>query len=376
MNRNISKYSPLNPPNGGLIAVQDFNDFGNSEHSLIVSACQTPFPFLGKGWGSLKEMFITKFLFLLIALLNSSFAFASDYHFVVAADGSGDFRTVQEAINAVPDFRKNETRIFIKKGIYKEKLVLATSKTNVTFIGEDRDKTILTYDDFAQKKNRFGEEVGTTGSTSFFVFGDGFRAENITFENSSGPVGQAVAVRVDGDMVAFINCRFLGFQDTLYPHGEKSRQYYRNCLIEGTVDFIFGWSTAVFDHCTIVCKDHGFVTAPSTNEGTAHGFVFLDCRISGEAPEASFYLGRPWRPFGKTAFLRCDLGKMIKPEGWHNWDKPDAEKTTYFAEYKNTGVGASTEKRVGWSHQLTDEEAAGYMPEKILGEWVKRFSSQ
>jgi pectinesterase len=320
--------------------------------------------------------YLKQIYFIAFSLVLTCSAFASDYHFIVAADGSGDFRTIQEAINAVPDYRKNETKIFIKKGVYKEKLMLATSKTNVTFIGEDLEKTILTYDDFAQKKNRFGEEVGTTGSTSFFVFGDGFRAENITFENSSGPVGQAVAVRVDGDRITFINCRFLGCQDTLYPHGEKSRQYYQNCYIEGTVDFIFGWSTAVFDRCTIFCKDHGFVTAPSTNEGTPFGLVFLDCKISGDAPEESFYLGRPWRPFGKSAFLRCDLDTMIKPEGWHNWDKPDAEKTTYFAEYKNTGVGASTEKRVGWSHQLTDEEANEYTPEKILGEWVKKFSSQ
>ena len=313
---------------------------------------------------------ICSIVFLLVLACS---AFATDYHFVVDPDGSGDFRTIQEAINAVPDFRKNETKIFIRKGTYKEKLVLATSKTNVTFVGEDRDRTILTYDDFASKKNRFGEEVGTTGSTSFFVFGDGFRAENITFENSSGPVGQAVAVRIDGDMVAFINCRFLGFQDTLYPHGEKSRQYYKNCYIEGTVDFIFGWSTAVFDRCTIVCKDHGFVTAPSTNEGTAFGFVFLDCKITGTAPESSFYLGRPWRPFGKSAFLRCDLGSMIKPEGWHNWVKPEAERTTFFAEYKNTGNGASIDKRVNWSHQLNEEEALLYTPENILGEWVKKY---
>lgn len=310
---------------------------------------------------------------LLALFLISPDVFALEPDFVVAPDGTGDFRTVQEAINAVPDFRKNETRIFIKKGVYKEKLVLAGSKTNVVFIGEDRDHTVLTYDDFASKKNRFGEEVGTSGSTSFFVFGDGFRAENITFENSSGPVGQAVAVRIDGDQVAFINCRFHGFQDTLYPHGEKSRQYYRDCVIEGTVDFIFGWSTAVFDRCTIICKDHGFVTAPSTNEGTAYGFVFLDCKITGNAPEASFYLGRPWRPFGKSVFVRCDLGRMIKPEGWHNWNKPDAEGTAFFAEYKNTGAGASPEKRISWSHQLTDEEASAYIPEKILGDWVDKI---
>lgn len=319
------------------------------------------------------QKYCAHFALVITFLMISSTAFAAEPDFVVAPDGSGDFRTVQEAINAVPDFRKNETRIFIKKGTYKEKLVLAGSKINVVFIGEDRDQTILTYDDFASKKNRFGEEIGTTGSTSFFEFGDGFRAENLTFENSSGPVGQAVAVRVDGDMVAFINCRFLGFQDTLYSHGEKSRQYYRGCLIEGTVDFIFGWSTAVFDHCTIICKDHGFVTAPSTNEGTPFGFVFLDCKITGTAPEVSFYLGRPWRPHGKSAFLRCEMGKMIKPDGWHNWDKPDAEKTTFFAEYKNTGAGSSGERRVSWSHQLSEEDVLAYTPEKILGEWVEKY---
>lgn len=312
------------------------------------------------------------FCFLAVVISVTSLHAASK-DFVVAADGSGDFKTIQEAINAVPDFRKNETPIFIKKGTYKEKLVLPGSKTNVTFIGEDRDQTILTYDDFASKKNRFGEEVGTTGSTSFYVFGDGFRAENITFENSSGPVGQAVAVRIDGNQVAFINCRFSGFQDTLYPHGEKSNQYYKNCIIEGTVDFIFGWSTAVFDRCTIICKDHGFVTAPSTNEGTPYGFVFLNCKITGDAPDASFDLGRPWRPFAKSVFLKCELGKMIKPGGWNNWNKTEAEKESFFAEYKNTGPGASPDKRVKWSHQLTDEEAAAYTPENILGEWVKKF---
>lgn len=310
---------------------------------------------------------------LLTMLLSTISLHAANYDFVVAADGSGDFKTVQEAINAVPDFRKNETRIFIKSGSYKEKLILPASKTNVVFIGEDRDHTILTYDDFASKKNRFDEEMGTTGSGSFFVFGDGFRAENITFENSSGPVGQAVAVRIDGDQVAFINCRFSGFQDTLYPHGEKSRQYYENCTIEGTVDFIFGWSTAVFHRCILVCKDHGFITAPSTSEATPFGFVFLNCKITGDAPEASFYLGRPWRPFAKSVILNCELGKMIKPEGWNNWNKPEAEQDSFFAEYKSTGPGASPDTRVKWSHQLTDAEAATYTPEQILGDWVKKY---
>jgi pectinesterase len=307
------------------------------------------------------------FVFSLITIHLS--AQTKSYDFVVAKDGSGDFKTVQEAFNAVPDFRKNITNIFVKKGVYKEKLILAGSKTNVHLVGEDLMNTIFTYDDYASKKNRFDEEIGTTGSTSFYVFADGLHAENITFENSSGPVGQAVAVRVDGDMVKFINCRFLGFQDTLYPHGEKSRQYYKDCYIEGTVDFIFGWSTAVFDNCTIFCKKNGFVTAASTLQETPYGFVFLNCRITGDAEANSFYLGRPWRPFAKTVFINCFLDKQIKAEGWHNWNKPDAEKTSFYGEYKSTGSGANASARVSWSHQLTDEEAKNYSLEKIFGDW-------
>jgi pectinesterase len=294
------------------------------------------------------------------------------YDFIVAKDGSGMFTKVQDAINSIPDFRKNVTTVFIRNGTYKEKLILPASKTNVRFIGESQERTILTYDDFASKKNRFGEEMGTTGSTSFYVFGDGFTAENITFENSSGPVGQAVAVRIDGDRVAFLNCRFLGFQDTLYPHGERSRQYYKNCYIEGTVDFIFGWSTALFEDCEIFCKKGGgYVTAASTLQETAHGFVFKNCKITGDADAHTFYLGRPWRPYAKTVFIDCYLDKQVKPEGWHNWDKKEAESTAFYAEYNSRGPGAEKADRISWSRQLTAEEAAGYTKENILGDWSK-----
>ncbi|WP_192820336.1 pectinesterase family protein [Rufibacter sp. LB8] len=295
---------------------------------------------------------------------------AQTYDFTVAKDGSGTFKTVQEAINAVPDFRKNVTTIFIRNGVYKEKLTLPASKTMVRLVGENVQKTILTFDDYAAKKNRFGEEMGTTGSTSFFVFGDDFTAENITFENSSGPVGQAVAVRIDGDKVTFLNCRFLGFQDTLYPHGEKSRQYYKNCYIEGTTDFIFGWSTAVFENCEIFSKKGGnFITAASTIEGQPHGFVFLNCKLTGDAPENSVYLGRPWRPFAKTVFLNTQMGKHIKPEGWHNWNKREAEKQVLYAEYNSTGQGANNKKRVSWAKQLTEQEAKAYTLKSIFGDW-------
>lgn len=292
---------------------------------------------------------------------------AEEYDFVVAVDGSGDFKTVQQAIDEVPDFRKNETKIFIRSGRYKEKLVLPPSKTNVTFIGEDKEETVLTHDDYAQKLNRFGEEMGTTGSTSFFVFGDGFTARNITFENSAGPVGQAVAVRVDGDRAMFENCRFLGFQDTLYPHGRESRQYYKDCYIEGTTDFIFGWSTAVFDNCEIYSKEGGhYITAASTEKGAAHGFVFINCKLTGNAPEESVYLGRPWRNYAQTVFINTQMGDHIKKEGWHNWNKPEAEETVFYAEYDSSGPGAAPEERVEWSKQLSTEEAGEYTINAIL----------
>ncbi len=293
--------------------------------------------------------------------------------FVVAQDGSGDFATIQEAIDAVPHLRKYRTTIIIKNGIYKEKLILPSTKTNVSLIGESVERTVITYDDFASRTNMFGEEIGTSGSSGFYVFGDGFVARNITFSNSAGPVGQAVAVRVDGDRVVFENCRFLGFQDTLYPHGEGSRQYYRHCYVEGTVDFIFGWSTAVFDSCQIHCKGRGYITAASTPATSPFGFVFMNCRITGDSVEPTHYLGRPWRPYSNTVFLQCELGSHINPEGWHNWNKPEAEQTAFYAEYENFGPGARPLSRVTWSHQLTDAEAALYTIRNILGEWVEPF---
>ncbi len=311
---------------------------------------------------------LSLFLFFQISCISA------EPDFVVAKDGSGDFTTIQAAFDAVPHFRKVTTTIYVKDGIYKEKLILPSSKNKVALRGESAEKTIITNDDYAQKKNRFGEEMGTTGSSGFYVFGNEFTAKNITFENSAGPVGQAVAVRVDGDQIIFENCRFLGNQDTLYPHGEKSRQYYKNCYIEGTVDFIFGWSTAVFEGCDIFCKTSGYVTAASTLEETPYGFVFINCKITGDAPDGSFYLGRPWRPFAKTVFIECEMSKVIKDEGWHNWNKKDAEQTTFYAEFKNRGEGYTPGKRVKWSHQLTKKERQGYTLEKIFDGWIPEIS--
>lgn len=294
------------------------------------------------------------------------------YDWVVAQDGSGDFRTVQEAIQAVPDNYAERSVIYIKAGRYKEKLILPVSKKNVTFIGESPTRTILTYDDYASKKDSAGNNIGTSGSASFIIEGSGFEAFHLTFENASGPVGQAVAVRIDADRIRFEDCRFLGFQDTLYPKIAGCRQYFKNCYIEGTVDFIFGWSTAYFESCEIRCKTAGYVTAASTDSITPYGFVFHKCHIDGDAPTGSFYLGRPWRDYAQTVFISCWLGKVIRAEGWHNWDKPHAEKTAYYAEYRSRGPGANAESRATWSFQLQRPDLRRFQLKKVMGDWTVR----
>lgn len=278
-------------------------------------------------------------------------SYVRHYDFVVAKDGSGDFFTVQEAINAVPDFRKNiRTTILVRSGVYKEKLLIPESKINLSLIGQEG--TIISYDDYANKKNRFGENVGTSGSSSCYIYAPDFYAENITFENTSGPVGQAVACFVSGNRAFFKKCRFLGFQDTLYNYGKGQRNYFEECYIEGTVDFIFGWSTVVFNRCHIHSLANGYVTAPATDKGEKYGYVFYDCKLTASEGVDKVYLGRPWRPYGQAVFIHCDLGSHILPIGWHNWNSKEKEKTAFFAEYNSQGKGASPETRAAFSHQL------------------------
>lgn len=286
------------------------------------------------------------------------------YDFVVAKDGSGDFFTVQEAINAVPDFRKEgRTTIYIRKGVYKEKLIIPESKINVSLIGAEG--AVISGDDYASKPNRFGENMSTSGSSSCYIYAPDLICENLTFENTAGRVGQAVACFVSGDKVIFRNCRFLGNQDTLYNFGKHCRQYFENCYIEGTVDFIFGSSTAVFNRCIVHSLSKGYLTAPSTPQDEAYGYVFIDCRLTAADGVEKVYLARPWRPYGKSVFIHCEMGDHILPVGWHNWNKKDAEKTCFFAEYENTGAGAATKKeRAKFSHQL--KNLKGYSIEEIL----------
>lgn len=285
------------------------------------------------------------------------------YDLVVAKDGSGDIFTVQDAINAVPDYRKNSrTTILVKEGTYKEKVIIPSCKNAISLIGKGNVK--ISFDDYASKPNIFGEEKGTSGSSSCYIYAPDFYAENITFENSSGPVGQAVACFVSADRAYFKKCRFLGFQDTLYTYGKGCRQYYDECYIEGTVDFIFGWSVAVFNRCHIHSVGNGYLTAPSTDKGQKYGYAFYDCDITANDGVEKVYLSRPWRPYAKAVFIRCNMGRHILPEGWNNWRKVENEKTVFYAEYQSKGEGAAPKKRAAYSKQLKSLD--GYSMEEVL----------
>jgi len=294
--------------------------------------------------------------------------------FTVATDGSGDFTSIQKAIDACKAYPDQRVTIFVKNGTYREKLVVPACNTKLSIVGENAEKTILTFDDHFNKINR--GRNSTFYTYTLLVQANDFRLENITVENSAGPVGQAVALHVEGDRCVFVHCRILGNQDTLYGAGKNSNQFYVDCYIEGTTDFIFGEATMLFENCRIHCKGDSFITAASTPEGKPFGLVFLKCQITADEKVQKVYLGRPWRNFARVAFLQCEMGAFIRTEGWQNWSKPESEKTTFFAEYGNTGVGAKTEGRVAWSHQLTANEAKKYEKTSIfaLQNWEKTTS--
>ena len=301
------------------------------------------------------------------------------YDIVVSGDGHGDYMTVQEAVNAIPDYSHSEiTTVYIRSGVYKEQVTIPHSKFRVHFIGEDAEKTIITFDKYA-KQNWPGRDfsVGTSGSASVYIHASYNTFENLTFENSAGEgkeIAQAVAVFTDGDFLFFNKCRFLGNQDTLYTYGRYGkfggvkRNYFKDCYVEGTTDFIFGPSIAYFDGCTIHSKKNSYVTAASTFEGQKYGYVFVDCKLTAAPGVDKVYLGRPWGAYAKTVFIHCELGEHILPEGWHDWEKPgkpDTKKNSYYAEYQNYGPGARG-PRVKWSRQLRARQAAEYAFEKVM----------
>lgn len=302
------------------------------------------------------------------------------FELTVAQDGSGDCKTIQEAINKVRDHAEMRVTILIKPGIYNEKVVIPSFKRNITLKGSDKEKTVISYNDYSGKPFR---GIDVTGDTKFstytsytlFIQGNDCSIENLTVENTAGRIGQAVALHTEGDRVVVKNCSILGNQDTLYLAKGGTRNYFENCYINGTTDFIFGAATAYFYNCTIESLSNSYVTAASTTQQDAYGFVFVDCKLTAkDATVSQVFLGRPWRPYAQTIFINTEMGAHIVPEGWNAWkgDKnfPDKEKTVFYAESGSKGAGGKDlSKRVSWSHQLKKADLKKYDLLKVLNGW-------
>lgn len=291
------------------------------------------------------------------------------HNMVVACDGTGDYRTLTEAMEGIRAFMDYKVTIFIKSGVYKEKLVIPSWIENVDLVGENAENTIINYDDHANIN-----KMGTFRTYTVKVEGNNITFKNLTIENNAPRLGQAVALHTEGDRLKFIGCRFLGNQDTIYTGVPGTRLWFLNCYIEGTTDFIFGPSTALFTGCTIHSKTNSYITAASTPMDISVGYVFKDCKLTADSGVDKVYLGRPWRPHAATVFIHCELGKHICPAGWDNWRNPDNEKSVRYAEYGSMGEGASTDARVKWAKLLTRKEATKYDDMKYIfgmcSEWI------
>jgi pectinesterase len=304
----------------------------------------------------MKKTFL--FLFILVNLTANS---QQLNYIVVDRNGTGNFYNIQQAIDSVRAFNPAGTvTIFIKKGVYKEKIEIPTYICNVRLVGEDRDNTIINYDDQANIN-----KMGTFKTYTLKICGNDIRLENLTVENTAAEKGQAVALHVEGDRAVFVNCRFLGNQDTVYTGKQNARHYFENCYIEGTTDFIFGPSTVWFEKCTLLCKRNSYITAASTPENIKYGYIFSHCNILITDSAKAVYLGRPWRAYAMTLFMNCRLPKGIRPVGWDNWKNKANEKTARFMEFNNTGEGSDTSGRT-WSKVLTAKEAAKYSVEEVM----------
>jgi len=316
----------------------------------------------------MKPFLIIAAAFLAVASLRAQ------TNITVATDGSGQFKSVQAAIMSVPSGSATDPVIIhIKPGVYHELIYVQREKAWFRLIGDDPTNTILTFGLYASMTNLDGKPLGTFKTPSTTIDADNFTAENITFANSAGPVGQALAIRVDGDRAAFRNCRFLGWQDTILIN--RGRQYFDNCYIEGHVDFIFGAATAWFEKCHIHCLRDGYITAASTPQDAAYGYVFSHCTIDGK-PGVKTFLGRPWRLYASVKYLNCDMSDVVRPAGWFDWNKPQAHETALYAEFNSTGPGGNPTNRVDWSTQLTAAEAKKITVDKVLGGdgWVPTAS--
>ena len=313
----------------------------------------------------LKILLTLTTLFMLTLTARAAGQYDNPDTLFVARDGTGQFRTVGEAIEVCRAFMDYHKVIYVKNGTYKEKLILPSWLTNIEICGESPEKTIITYDDHANiiedisplTTHLSPQKIGTFRTYTLKIEGSSITLKNITIENNSARLGQAVALHTEGDRITIVNCRLLGHQDTVYTGVAGTRLFFKDCYIEGTTDFIFGPSTAWFEGCTINSRANSYITAASTPQNVPYGYVFNNCRLTADEGIDKVYLGRPWRDYGYTVFMNCELGRHIRPEGWHHW-REEAKQTARYMEYNNRGEGANTSARVAWSRQLTKKEAS------------------
>ena len=310
---------------------------------------------------SVKNIFRLITLFILVFV---SINVSAKYDFVVDKNGMGDFKTIQDAIDASRCFPDQRIMIYVKNGEYHEKIKIIECNTKISLIGENKDSTIIWYDDYFDKMQRGRNSTFYTYTLN--IEANDIVLENLTIANRAGRVGQAVALHITGDRCVVKNCRLLGDQDTLYSSGENSRQYYFRCYIEGTTDFIFGCATAYFQDCEIHSKQNSYITASNSPKNNRYGFIFNNCKLTADDEVTSVFLGRPWRDYAKAVFINCYMGEHIRPEGWDNWSSPHREETAYYAEGNNSGPGSKTESRVSWSHQLNDKSILKYSVDSVF----------
>ncbi|XP_058068865.1 pectinesterase QRT1 [Magnolia sinica] len=296
---------------------------------------------------------------------------------VVAKDGTGDSRTVQGAVDLVPDGNKERVKIFILPGIYREKVIIPATKPYISLIGNQSYETVISWNSKASDRSSDGKIIGTFASASIAVDSDYFCARGITFENTApralpGANGmQAVALRVSGDKAMFYSCRILGSQDTLFDH--IGRHYFFKCYIQGSIDFIFGKARSLYQDCTLhaIADSYGAVAASQRNSASENsGFSFINCDLTGSG---IIYLGRAWGKYARVVYSFCDLEGIIIPQGWSDWGDPSRRGTVLFGEFKCKGRGASSPGRVPWAKSLTYEEARPFLDKKFIDgdQWLR-----
>ena len=308
---------------------------------------------------------------------------------VVDCAGDGDYKSVADAVESAP--LSGGATLFIKNGVYEEKVLV--DKPDITFIGEDKEKTVLHFNDGANAPDETGKPKGTLKTATLHVTPDakGFQMYNMTVENRAGigaVAGQAIAAYMDCDMAVIKDCRFCARQDTLLASpmylevDEKipivNRQLYKNCYIEGDVDYIFGGAVALFEDCTIYSLERTgdlpcYVTAACTADFLRFGYVFKNCHITGNAKDNSVYLGRPWREYANVTYIDCKMDRCVCTEGFKKWNDTDRHKTARYAQYGSFGEGYNESALVDWSRILTEEEAKEYTPDNMFGDWKPKI---